>query len=138
MVDEEVGAVVVSVTPWILLLLFCLIPSASRVPIPSSRLPTRSCSMLIGTSSALIVNGSLAAVDAVEVEDRAGDEVLEGGEVERREDAHEDGEESASGDDKDAEEHEEPWRRTLFSLFLVARCFLPVACLSPRRRCLSG
>lgn len=64
------------------------------------------------------------------MEDRAGDEVLEGGEVERRDDAQEDGEESAGGDDKD-EEHEEP------ALFLTGRCFLPVACLS-RRRCLSG
>lgn len=76
------------------------------------------------------------AVDAVEIEDRAGDEVLEGGEVERREDAQEDGEESAGGDDNDVDELEEP-AATTFSLFLVGRCFLPVAYLS-RRRCLSG
>lgn len=72
-----------------------------------------------------------------EVEDRAGDEVLDGGELERREDAQEDGEESASGDDNDddVEKHEVP--AVAFSVSLAGRCFLPAAYLS-RRRCLSG
>lgn len=70
-----------------------------------------------------------------EVEDRAGDEVLDGGELERREDAQEDGEESAGGDDNDVEEHEVP--AMAFSVSFTGRCFLPAVCLS-RRRCLSG
>lgn len=70
-----------------------------------------------------------------EVEERAGDEVLDGGELERREDAQEDGEESAGGDDNDVEEHEV--LAVAFSVSLADRCFLPAACLS-RRRCLSG
>lgn len=70
-----------------------------------------------------------------EVEERAGDEALDSGELERREDAQEDGDESAGGDDNDVEEHEVP--AVAFSVSLAGRCFLPAACLS-RRRCLSG
>jgi len=89
------------------------------------------CSLLI---AGLIVNGSLVTDD--EVEERAGDEVLDSGELERREDAQEDGEESVGGDDNDVEEHEVP--AVAFSVSLPGgRCFLPAACLS-RRRCLSG
>jgi len=69
-----------------------------------------------------------------EVEDRAGDEVLDGGELEQREDAQEDGEETAGGDDNDVEEHEVP--AVAFSVSLSGRCFLPATCLS-RLRCLS-
>lgn len=79
----------------------------------------------------LIANGSLVTD---EVEERAGDEVLDGGELERREDAQEDGEESAGGDDNDVEEHEVP---AVTSLSFAGRCFLPATYLS-RRRCLSG
>lgn len=76
-----------------------------------------------------------------EVEERAGDEAHDGGEVERREDAQEDaGEESAGGgDDNDVDEHEEPAAATVaaFSAHLAGRCFLPAAMCLSRRRCLS-
>lgn len=92
----------------------------------------------------MIARESLAAVDADDVEERAGDEEVlgdGGGEVERREDAQEDGEESAGGDDNDVDEHvEEPTTVMVLAfpaLLTAVRCFLPAACLS-RRRCLSG
>lgn len=89
-------------------------------------------------AAGLIASGSLVTD---EVEDRAGDEVLDRGELERREDAQEDGEESAGGDDNDVEEHEVPAAAAAaavaFSVSLAGRCFLPAAYLS-RRRCLSG
>lgn len=89
-------------------------------------------------ASGLIASGSLVTDD--EVEERAGDEAHDGGEVERREDAQEDaGEESAGGgDDNDVDEHEEPAATVAaFSAHLAGRCFLPAAMCLSRRRCLS-
>lgn len=74
------------------------------------------------------------------VEERAGEEAHDGGEVERREDAQEDaGEESAGGgDDNDVDEHEEPAAtEATFPAHLAGRCFLPAAVCLSRRRCLS-
>lgn len=69
-----------------------------------------------------------------EVEDRVGDEAHDGGEVERREDAQEDGDDSDVDDDI---EHEETVVAFSSAFLVGGRCFLPAACLS-RRRCLSG
>lgn len=111
--------------------------SRFHLPIPSS---PRSGVLLRLAVDDLIASGSPASDD--EVEERGGDELLDSGEVERREDAHEDGEES-TGDDNDVEEHEEPpaaattTTTPAFSAFLAGRCFRPMASLS-RRRGLSG
>lgn len=72
-------------------------------------------------------------MDVEELEDRVGDEALDGGEIERQEDEQEDGEESADGDDSNVDEEDaEP--ATEFSVVsLVNRwCFFPTICLSPR------